>query len=161
MEEELRVTPLEGWEIPTVLLPLPSGRVMEVRKSLELQNCLAAGRIPNPLLGPVMELVKGKESSGEMLKGLQEDEPAALLQFVNWITEEMALTPRVWNGEGDRPEGTITHDQLTDDDHNEIMLFAFAGAATLEPFRDGGERGDAGSDGEEILPEAEQPDEDS
>lgn len=160
-EKKLEVTPLDQWEMPTVLLPLPSGRVMEVRVSLELQNCIAAGRIPNPLLEPVLEIIKGGKSAGQELESLQEDDPSKLLQFINWMVEEMAVNPRVWNGEGERPEGTITHDHLTDDDHNAIMAFALSGPAAMTPFRDGEERGDAGPDGEEIRAEAEPSGEDS
>ena len=132
-EKKLEVTPLEQWEVPTYLLEIPSGRVVRVR-TLELQGCIVRGEVPNTLLGVVSETMS--EGTAAAMDRLQGEDPTKLLQLMYWMVEQVMVEPKVWNGEGKKPADAIGHEQLSDEDHNEIVTVAMSGPAVLAPFRE-------------------------
>ena len=133
--DQLVVTPLEEWRPKTFVTQLPSGRVVRLRQSMSLLDCLERGQVPDPLVKIVMDMVNGAAPDD-----IRED-PALMAQYLNWMAEKMIVEPAIWDGKGKQPKGTVSaamlHEILTDDDKGMIVSFAMQGVtALLGPFRE-------------------------
>ena len=135
MTDELRVTPLEQWLPQAEITRLPSGRVVKLRPSLSVLNCLAEGRIPNPLRKVAMDVASGGMDADEVM-----EHPDQAAQFINWIVSEMVVEPKLWHGKGKQPADSVPvkqfHQALNDADRLTIVNRAFQGVSALESFRE-------------------------
>ena len=125
------ITTASTWKYPEYIAELPSGNVARLRP-LNLAQCVLNGTVPNPLLGIVNKLI-GQET--DVIDQVQKEDPKKLILLMNWIVCQVMVEPVAWDGEGEQPEGTISHDQIPDDDRTFVTAFAFRGVNALGKFR--------------------------
>lgn len=124
----------------TVLLPLPSGKVVEAQKPKGLTAFLTGGHIPNSLLPMLNDAIDGKAPSAESLVDMLKDSDKLtdLMTMVDSLTVAVVVNPPVAHPPEDRSQrrsDIVYTDDISDDDKMFIMSFAMAGAKDTERFR--------------------------
>lgn len=154
-EEELQLTSVEEWNaVEGQIIPLPSGRNIRVRRTMDILALLKAGKIPNPLGKFVQRMVDTGGRTEFDVKELGVDGLTKMMELVDdcvirSVTEPKVVAPPVIEENEDpakymervagwRPTipGTIGLNQIDIDDRMHIFLFAQGMAADLEPFRE-------------------------
>lgn len=157
--DDLKVTSAEEWEEEAAvgqLVPLPSGKVVRIKRTMDMLTLLKVGKIPNPLKG----VMQGMIEQGKPIPTMADMDEKQLVQMlvlidqtcVESITEpEFVLPPapkaketaeayaeRIKDWKPDKKEGEkqkvgINRMDMTD----RMFVFAFAqgAAGDLDSFR--------------------------
>lgn len=84
--EEKQVTTAGSWKGAAsegVVVELPSGNIVRVKRTMDLLHLLKAGRIPNPLSGMVQRMVDNKEAN----IALEDLDPESIKQMLLLVDE--------------------------------------------------------------------------
>lgn len=168
--KQLQVTSPDSWNTgkvaspDTQMLELPSGNVVEARRTMSLLRLVQEGQIPNPLRGIVMRMVTS--GSMEMPKDAQTDMRlmSQFAEFLDSIAIDTVVTPRISRpaprGKVKNEAGNFVNPQETEDEYYErlqdwtpdegtlsvflmdandkmfLFIFAQGGAADAKEFRE-------------------------
>jgi hypothetical protein len=97
-EDDLKITTAEEWNTPAhiprevgIVVTLPSGRNVRVRRTMDMMTLLQSGRLPNPLAQIVNDMIT--TGDGDLQKALRETEdPEAVRQLFDLMNQTMAKT---------------------------------------------------------------------
>lgn len=143
-------TTKSAWKSPRkegFMVTLPSGNAARLRRTLDLITLMKVGKIPNPLMAIVNDMITGKRKTITP-KDLPEGQMIELLKLVDQCIPGIFLEPKVatppkdldpaeaanWEPEGD---DTIALSDLEQNDRMFAFAFAQGGPRELSRFRQG------------------------
>jgi hypothetical protein len=156
------VTPASEWRSAITegfIVPLPSGRVARLRRTLDLIELIKTGQIPNPLAGAINTMIKESSTSTTFdLRKLPEEAIPQMLDLVDKSMERIFVYPKVveppeGSGIDWLPEDPETISVWAIDAQDRMFAFGFAqgGPGSLAPFRAKQAEAVAGiTDGDEV-----------
>jgi hypothetical protein len=141
------VRPNQNPKIVGFVIELPSGNRVRMTRGVDLLTMIKEGRIPNPLADVINEMInKRGETDAPKVAELPIETLQQLLQFVDKLTEEVILEPKLASKPYPSEEGADTwvcpegygcvQELLTVDDRFFIFGVALGGAANLKQFRE-------------------------
>lgn len=148
LPEPTEATTKANWRSPRkegFFVPLPSGNVARLRRTLDLVTLIKSGRIPNALMGVVNEMITGKRKQ----LNLNEVAPEQMLELMKLVDDcipSIFLEPKVqappknipleeladWEPEGD----AIAIGDIDQQDRMFAFAFAQGGPRDLKTFRE-------------------------
>lgn len=172
-----QVTKADQWKgaaTEGIVVTLPSGNIVRVKRTMDLIHLLKSGRIPNPLSGIVQKMVDNKETNMS-LEAMEPETIKAMFKLVDDTVLKCVLEPTVEAPPEPLPdEDAETYEErvkdwkpapdnislhwIDMDDRMFIFVFAQGFAADLESFRKEQEAAMAQlSDGKAVQPKAKRP----
>src|ERR1051325_8423326 len=94
--ETMQPAPASEWRSPEVtkgiVITLPSGNNIRIKRTLDMVTMLQQGTIPNPLIDIVNRLIAGESPQ---VSTFSEDQLEAMLVFIDKVVMTCCLEPRV------------------------------------------------------------------